>query len=82
MPFIGSKTKTDSPEFQQNYEANRKLVDDLRDVHERIAQGGSERARKKHLSRGKLLPRDRVRKLVRLRFVLKDADLYPFEFQP
>jgi 3-methylcrotonyl-CoA carboxylase beta subunit len=64
MPVIVSKIKTDSPEFVQNNESNRKLVDDLRQVQERIAQGGSERARKKHLSRGKLLPRDRVRTLV------------------
>ncbi len=64
MPVIESKIKTDSPEFQKNSDANRKLADDLRTVHSRISQGGSERARKKHLDRGKLLPRDRIRKLV------------------
>ena len=64
MPVIVTKIKPDSPDFQKNSEANRKLVAELRETHDRVAQGGSERARKKHLARGKLLPRDRVRKLV------------------
>ncbi|MBT8077156.1 MAG: methylcrotonoyl-CoA carboxylase [Gammaproteobacteria bacterium] len=64
MPVIQSKVKTDSADFRKNDEANRGLADGLRDVLERISEGGSERARQKHLSRGKLLPRDRVRRLV------------------
>lgn len=64
MPVIESKIKTDSTDFVQNDKANRKLADDLRTVVAKIAEGGSECARKKHLSRGKLLPRDRVRSLV------------------
>src|SRR5262245_1700878 len=38
----------------------RELVDELRDVTARIALGGSQAARERHVSRGKLLPRDRV----------------------
>ncbi|MDH3439833.1 MAG: methylcrotonoyl-CoA carboxylase [Gammaproteobacteria bacterium] len=64
MPTLNTKIKTDSKEFAQNETANRKLADDLKRVIAKIAEGGSERARKKHLSRGKLLPRDRVRTLV------------------
>ena len=64
MSAIVSKIKTDSPEFQKNDAANRALADELHAIHDRLSQGGSERARKKHLARGKLLPRDRVRKLV------------------
>src|SRR6187397_425386 len=36
------------------------LVDELRDVTARTSLGGSESARERHVSRGKLLPRDRV----------------------
>ncbi len=64
MPTIQTKVKTESKEFAQNDTANRKLADELKAVHEKIAAGGSERAREKHLARGKLLPRDRIRSLV------------------
>nr|WP_304412632.1 carboxyl transferase domain-containing protein [Asticcacaulis sp. AC466] len=40
------------------------LVDDLRALTARIAQGGSPSARDKHVARGKLLPRDRVAGLI------------------
>jgi 3-methylcrotonyl-CoA carboxylase beta subunit len=40
------------------------LVTDLRGTVDAIRQGGGEAARKRHLSRGKLLPRDRVRALI------------------
>ena len=38
----------------------RSLVDELRQRTERVRQGGSEAARRKHTDRGKLLARDRV----------------------
>jgi len=64
MPVIKSKIKTDSKEFAQNDVANRLLADELKTVLSKIAEGGSERARQKHLARGKLLPRDRIRSVV------------------
>jgi len=64
MPKIISKTKVESDDFTANAEANRVLADDLRAVLAKISLGGSERARQKHIDRGKLLPRDRIRKLV------------------
>jgi 3-methylcrotonyl-CoA carboxylase beta subunit len=42
----------------------RALVEDLRAQAERIRQGGPESARKRHLARGKLLVRDRIRTLL------------------
>ncbi|MGH7189626.1 MAG: carboxyl transferase domain-containing protein [Acetobacteraceae bacterium] len=42
----------------------RRLVDDLRIVADRIREGGGKRARERHLARGKLLPRDRIRALI------------------
>lgn len=64
MPRITSKAKPDSDEFSKNDAANRRLAADLHAVLGQVSQGGSERARTKHIERGKLLPRDRVRKLV------------------
>jgi len=64
MPKIESRIKPDSEGFLANTEANRTLASQLRRDLRDIAQGGSERAREKHLKRGKLLPRDRVRTLV------------------
>ncbi|MDH3989687.1 MAG: methylcrotonoyl-CoA carboxylase, partial [Gammaproteobacteria bacterium] len=64
MPKIKSKAKVDSNDFKENDVANRKLAAELKAVLAKISEGGSERARKKHLARGKLLPRDRIRSVV------------------
>jgi 3-methylcrotonyl-CoA carboxylase beta subunit len=64
MPVIESKLNTRSPEFAANASAMQALVDDLRAHCERIAQGGGEAARNKHVARGKLLPRERVNQLL------------------
>jgi 3-methylcrotonyl-CoA carboxylase beta subunit len=64
MPKLKTSIDKSSEEYAANAGANRALADDLRHVLDKIAQGGSKRARDKHLGRGKLLPRDRVRTLV------------------
>ena len=51
-------------EFQANAAAMAQAVADLRDKVEQIKQGGGAAAREKHLARGKLLPRERVRNLL------------------
>lgn len=61
---INSKISPNSAEFKQNAQAMQQVVDDLHQHLSKIAQGGSERSRAKHLSRGKLLPRERVEKLL------------------
>ncbi|HTV43995.1 MAG TPA: carboxyl transferase domain-containing protein [Stellaceae bacterium] len=50
--------------FHGNEAVMRALVADLRDKLATIAEGGGEGARRRHLSRGKLLPRERVRLLL------------------
>lgn len=64
MPLIHSALKPQSLEFAQNSEAMSALVSDLRGVVEKIAFGGGEKARQKHVARGKLLPRDRIDRLL------------------
>jgi 3-methylcrotonyl-CoA carboxylase beta subunit len=49
-----------SSEFQANAVAMRGLVDELRALVARIAEGGGAKARERHRARGKLLPRERV----------------------
>ena len=64
MPVLKSKLDVASAAYSANRRAMEHLVEEL---HEKTAQaslGGSERARERHVSRGKLLPRDRVVKLL------------------
>jgi 3-methylcrotonyl-CoA carboxylase beta subunit len=60
------KTSIDprSDAFRENAEMMRRLVEDLRARHARIAEGGGARAVERHVARGKLLPRERVRRLL------------------
>jgi 3-methylcrotonyl-CoA carboxylase beta subunit len=64
MPAIRSKLNPGSPESKRNAAAMAALVADLRDKVSRAAQGGEEGARSKHVARGKLLPRERLRLLL------------------
>ena len=64
MSVIESRISNRNAEFQQNQAAMLELVDDLRAKVASISQGGGERARDKHLGRGKLLPRDRIEGLI------------------
>ena len=64
MPKLDSAIDRRSPGFRANAEAMRALIDDLRQQTERVAEGGGARSRERHVSRGKLLPRDRVQMLL------------------
>ena len=64
MPVIESKLNSHAPDFLANVAAMQTLVDDLRAHCERIALGGGQAARDKHVARGKLLPRERVNQLL------------------
>src|SRR5438128_12056262 len=50
--------------FAANAAAMRALVADLREKVAAIEEGGGAEARRRHLGRGKLLPRERVRALL------------------
>jgi len=60
VSVIKSKLNPRGEEFKANVAAMQAIVADLREKSARVARGGSEEARQKHLSRGKLLPRDRI----------------------
>jgi 3-methylcrotonyl-CoA carboxylase beta subunit len=61
---IVSTVDTASREFRTNETAMRDLIEELQQRRTKAAEGGPSRARERHLSRGKLLPRDRVMTLI------------------
>ncbi|HLJ21901.1 MAG TPA: carboxyl transferase domain-containing protein, partial [Stellaceae bacterium] len=64
MSVIKTSIDSRSDAFRVNREAMQAEVDDLARLVAQIRVGGGEAARKRHLARGKLLPRDRVRTLL------------------
>src|SRR5213080_35580 len=64
MPVILSSIDRRSEAFRANDQAMRAVVADLRDKSQAIAQGGDEPSRQRHLGRGKLLARERIRLLL------------------
>ncbi len=64
MSALSTRLSSASAEFAANQEAMQKIVDDFKSKLADIEKGGDETARAKHLARGKLLPRDRVRHLI------------------
>jgi 3-methylcrotonyl-CoA carboxylase beta subunit len=61
---LTSKIDTNSPAFIANKAKMTDLVSDLRAVTQMASLGGHEQAREKHTARGKLLPRERVERLL------------------
>ncbi len=64
MPRIETKIDRESEDFAKNKEANESLAVELRELSAQVQTGGSARSRERHLSRGKLLPRDRIAALI------------------
>ncbi len=64
METLRSAADPSSDSFRRNAEAHAALVADLRAQLAAAALGGDERSRARHVERGKLLPRDRVDRLV------------------
>ena len=64
MSAFKSAVNTRDASFKANAEAMEKLVAELKSRVERAAPGGDERSRKRHVARGKLLPRERVERLL------------------
>ena len=64
MTAIKSQVNSRSAEFCANAERMKGLVLDLREKVAIVTRGGDESARDKHLARGKMLPRERVSKLL------------------
>ena len=63
-PVLETALASNGEEFQANAARNRALAEELRARVAAAALGGPESARDKHIERGKLLPRDRVERLL------------------
>lgn len=64
MTVIQSTLDRTSPNYHRNVSHMRKAVDDLRQKIATVVAGGGNEARIKHQSRGKLLVRDRIQRLI------------------
>ena len=64
MSIIKSKLNTQSEEFLKNSKAMQTKVDALLMLVQKISEGGGTKACQRHISRGKLLPRERLQSLL------------------
>ena len=64
MSILKTTVDARSAAFKANAEAMAALVNHLRETVETASAGGGEKARERHLGRGKMLPRGRVQALV------------------
>ena len=64
MARIDSVIDARSREFRTNAAQWQMLADELKAAREAAARGGNEKTRERHVARGKLLPRDRVTRLL------------------
>jgi 3-methylcrotonyl-CoA carboxylase beta subunit len=63
-PVLATSLNSESPEAKARAAHNRTLADELRAKVAEAALGGNEASRKRHAGRGKLLPRERVERLL------------------
>jgi acetyl-CoA carboxylase carboxyltransferase component len=64
MPVLATTIDQNSPEFQENYQVMRLRLEEFHARQAKVREGGSERARQRHLARRKLLPRQRLELLL------------------
>src|SRR5262252_6450802 len=64
MSMLKSTVDRESPLYRSNYDAMRSALDRLGAELKRSTEGGGEKYVKRHIERGKLLPRDRVEMLL------------------
>jgi len=64
LAILSTSIDKNATEFGANVERMRALVSQLQARRAEAVLGGSERARERHVGRGKLLPRDRVMNLI------------------
>jgi 3-methylcrotonyl-CoA carboxylase beta subunit len=64
VSIIPTTVDTSSAEFQENKKQMDEAMAKLTELHNKIAQGGTQKARDKHVQRGKMLVRDRITALI------------------
>ena len=61
---LKSSISIDSEAFKTNHEENLSSLNLCKEIAQSVALGGSENAKQKHISRGKMLPRSRISNLL------------------
>ncbi|ODM20785.1 putative methylcrotonoyl-CoA carboxylase beta chain, mitochondrial [Aspergillus cristatus] len=64
ISVLPTAVDTSSSDFRENEQQMKELVSKMSNLHGTIAQGGPQKAKDKHIARGKMLPRDRVTSLI------------------
>ncbi|WP_310618519.1 carboxyl transferase domain-containing protein [Flexibacterium corallicola] len=64
MTVLNSKVSTRSAEFTANRDAHLKSIEQVRAASQAALAGGGEQAKERHVKRGKILPRERVARLL------------------
>ncbi len=64
MKRIKSQVNPNDPTFKENEQHNRRRIGELRELLGKLRDGGSEKARERHTSQGKLMVRDRIEGLL------------------
>ncbi|KAL4961824.1 putative 3-methylcrotonyl-CoA carboxylase, beta subunit (MccB) [Aspergillus stella-maris] len=64
ISVLPTAVDTSSPDFKENAQQMQEVLDHMNFLHSTIAQGGPQKAKDKHIARGKMLPRDRVSALI------------------
>ncbi|KAF2834566.1 carboxyl transferase [Patellaria atrata CBS 101060] len=61
---IPTSIDTSSAQFKEQREQMNAVTSHIAELHEKVSLGGSQKARDKHVARGKMLPRDRISALI------------------
>ena len=64
MSLLKSSISPNSEGFRTNLAAHQKSLDQVQEAADLSLAGGGEKARERHVSRGKILPRDRIAQLL------------------
>ncbi|KAL4980499.1 carboxyl transferase [Aspergillus desertorum] len=64
ISVLPTAVDTSSPDFKENARQMQEVLDQMNTLHSTVAQGGPQKAKDKHVARGKMLPRDRVTALI------------------
>ncbi|KAI4286528.1 MAG: hypothetical protein L6R35_004218 [Caloplaca aegaea] len=64
LSVLPTNVDTSSPAYKQNSAQYASLMSQMQDLHRKIEKGGSDKAREKHVGRGKMLVRDRITALL------------------
>ena len=64
MPVLKSNINLNSEECRENRKRHEDLLSEINKAAEFALAGGSEASKKRHIERGKILPRDRINSLI------------------